>query len=95
MPILGRTPPPVAGDLSRMKLPLRVCQQVLRELSDRLQHTPRDEGRWMGHRTFAGYLPGPSAWAESATALSGNQRPDNLVWYNPGWTEWWTVGWRQ
>ena len=27
MPILGRTPPPVAGDLSRMKLPLRVCSR--------------------------------------------------------------------
>jgi hypothetical protein len=35
-----------------MQLPLRVFQQLLRGLSDRLQHEPLDEGRWLGHRTF-------------------------------------------
>src|SRR6266851_2322254 len=37
---------------ARMKLPLRVFQRLLRGLSERLQHAPLDEGRWLGHRTF-------------------------------------------
>jgi hypothetical protein len=37
---------------ARMKLPLRVFQRVLWGLSDRLQHEPLNEGRWLGHRTF-------------------------------------------
>ena len=37
---------------ARMKLPLYVFQRVLWGVSDRLQHKPLDEGRWLGHRTF-------------------------------------------
>jgi hypothetical protein len=37
-------------------LPQCVWQWVLQRLSDRLQHKPLDEGRWIGHLTFAGYL---------------------------------------
>jgi hypothetical protein len=72
-----------------------VLQRVLQRLSGRLQHKPLDEGRWLGHRTFAGYVLGPSAWAKSTIALSGNQRPDSLAWYNTRRPEWWTVGGRQ
>jgi hypothetical protein len=35
-----------------MKLPWRVFQQLLRTVSDRLQHEPLEEGRRLGHRTF-------------------------------------------
>lgn len=37
---------------ARMKLPLSVFQILLRAVSDRLQETSLDEGRWLGHRTF-------------------------------------------
>jgi hypothetical protein len=37
---------------ARMKLPLAVFQQLLRSVSNALQHEPLDEGRWFGHRTF-------------------------------------------
>jgi hypothetical protein len=37
---------------ARMKLPLPVFQQLLRSVSNALQHAPLDEGRWLGHRTF-------------------------------------------
>ena len=35
-----------------MKIPLAVFEQLLRSVSHALQHQPRDEGRWLGHRTF-------------------------------------------
>jgi hypothetical protein len=35
-----------------MKLPLTVFEQLLRSVSDALQHQPLDEGRWLGHRPF-------------------------------------------
>jgi hypothetical protein len=37
---------------ARMKLPLAICQRRLRTTSDRLQHQPLDQGRWLGHRTL-------------------------------------------
>jgi Transposase DDE domain len=37
---------------ARMKLPLTVFQQLLRSVSQDLQHEALDEGRWLGHRTF-------------------------------------------
>jgi hypothetical protein len=37
---------------ARLKLPLTVFQQLLRSVSDALQHEPLNEGRWLGHRTF-------------------------------------------
>ncbi len=37
---------------ARMRLPLTVFQQLLRSVSNALQHEPLDEGRWLGHRTF-------------------------------------------
>jgi hypothetical protein len=36
----------------RMKLPLVVFQQLLRSVSDAVQHEMLNEGRWLGHRTF-------------------------------------------
>jgi hypothetical protein len=39
---------------ARMKLPLMVFEQLLRSVSNALQHEPLDEGRWLGHRTFWG-----------------------------------------
>src|SRR5262244_3530060 len=37
---------------ARMKLPLTVFEQLLRSVSNAVQHEPLDEGRWLGHRTF-------------------------------------------
>ena len=37
---------------ARMRLPLMVFEQLLRSVSNALQHEPLDEGRWLGHRTF-------------------------------------------
>jgi hypothetical protein len=37
---------------ARMKLPLTVFEQLLRSVSQTLQHDPLEEGRWLGHRTF-------------------------------------------
>ena len=37
---------------ARMKLPLPVFEQLLRSVSNALQHEPLDAGRWLGHRTF-------------------------------------------
>ena len=37
---------------ARMKLPLAVFEQLLRSVSHALQHSPLEEGRWLGHRTF-------------------------------------------
>ncbi len=37
---------------ARMKLPLAVFQRLLRGVTDRLQETTLDDGRWLGHRTF-------------------------------------------
>ena len=37
---------------ARMKLPLAVFQFLLRTVSDQLQETSLDDGRWWGHRTF-------------------------------------------
>src|SRR5919198_5248183 len=37
---------------ARMRLPLAVFEQLLRSVSQALQHAPLDEGRWLGHRTF-------------------------------------------
>src|SRR5712691_13046689 len=35
---------------ARMRLPLTVFQQLLRSVSNDLQHEPLDEGRWLGDR---------------------------------------------
>jgi Transposase DDE domain len=37
---------------ARMRLPLRVLQELLRAVRDRLPHEALEEGRWFGHRTF-------------------------------------------
>jgi hypothetical protein len=37
---------------ARMRLPLMVFEQLLRSVSQAVQHAPLDEGRWVGHRTF-------------------------------------------
>src|SRR5207245_5126375 len=37
---------------ARMRLPLRVFQELLRAVSDHLPHEALEEGRWFGHRTF-------------------------------------------
>ena len=37
---------------ARMKLPLAVFEQLLRSVSNAVQHEPLDERRWLGHRTF-------------------------------------------
>jgi Transposase DDE domain len=37
---------------ARMRLPLAVFEQLLRSVSHALQHSPLEEGRWLGHRTF-------------------------------------------
>src|SRR5882724_13208254 len=37
---------------ARMRLPLRVFQQLLRSVSDAVQPEALDQGRWLGHRTF-------------------------------------------
>ena len=40
-----------------MKLPRSsCCSGFCRAAGDFLQHKPLDEGRWFGHRTFAGYV---------------------------------------
>lgn len=64
---------------ARMKLPLRVFQRLLRGLSERLQHAPLDEGRWLGHRTF--WVDGSSFSMPDTPALQehfgqpGGQQP--------------------
>ena len=64
---------------ARMKLPLRVFQRLLRAVSDRLQHEPLDEGRWLGHRTF--WVDGSSFSMPDTPALQehfgqpGGQQP--------------------
>ena len=37
---------------ARMRLPLMVFEQLLRSVSQAVQHAPLDEGHWLGHRTF-------------------------------------------
>ncbi len=52
---------------ARMKLPLTVFQQLLRSVSNALQHEPLDEGRWLGHRTF--WVDGSSSSMPDTPAL--------------------------
>jgi hypothetical protein len=53
---------------ARMKLPLTVFQQLLRSVSNALQHELLDEGRWFGHRTF--WADGSSFSMPDTPALS-------------------------
>jgi hypothetical protein len=52
---------------ARMKLPLAVFQQLLRSVSDALQHKLLGEGRWGGHRTF--WVDGSSCSMPDTSAL--------------------------
>ena len=64
---------------ARMRLPLTVFEQLLRSVSNALQHEPLDEGRWVGHRTF--WVDGSSFSMPDTPALqkhfgqSGTQLP--------------------
>jgi hypothetical protein len=64
---------------ARMRLPLTVFEQLLRSVSNALQHEPLDEGRWVGHRTF--WVDGSSFSMPDTPALqkhfgqSGKQLP--------------------
>jgi hypothetical protein len=64
---------------ARMRLPLAVFEQLLRSVSQALQHEPLDEGRWLGHRTF--WADGSSCSMPDTPALqehfgqSGKQLP--------------------
>jgi hypothetical protein len=64
---------------ARMRLPLRVFQELLRAVSDRLPHEALGEGRWFGHRTF--WVDGSSCSMPDTPALHdhfgqpGGQQP--------------------
>ena len=66
---------------ARMKLPLTVFQQLLRSVSNALQHEPLDEGRWLGHRTF--WVDGSSFSMPDTPALQEHfGQPGRQL---PGW----------
>lgn len=52
---------------ARAKLPLALFQTLLRAVSERLQETLLDEGRWLGHRTF--FVDGSSFSMPDTAAL--------------------------
>src|SRR6266851_1439542 len=58
---------------------VKLFQRLLRGLSERLQHAPLDEGRWLGHRTF--WVDGSSFSMPDTPALQehfgqpGGQQP--------------------
>src|SRR5262249_24350835 len=64
---------------ARMKLPLTVFEQLLRSVSQTVQHEPLEERRWLGHRTF--WVDGSSCFMPDTPVLqehfgqSGKQLP--------------------
>ncbi len=55
---------------ARMRLPLAVFRTLLRAVSDRLQATSLDDGRWLGHRAF--FVDGSSFSMPDTAALQAH-----------------------